>query len=160
MTYARQTWTDNVTPVDAAHMNHIEDALVAAPGTELDYQESTVDLDCRTITPMTIMTTKPIAYNGTTRVRLEAMCFMYCDSPGTEGRIGVYDESSALVSLIGDLYGAAGGFAVSLCGVCLVTPPVGSHTYSVGVFRNGGSGGVFVSPHSPTSPCWLRLTVA
>lgn len=29
MTYAKQTWTDNTTPVDAAHMNHIENGIAA-----------------------------------------------------------------------------------------------------------------------------------
>jgi len=29
MTYVKQTWTDNVTPVDKAHMDHIEDGIVA-----------------------------------------------------------------------------------------------------------------------------------
>ena len=29
MTYAKQTWTPNVTPVDAAHMSHIEDGIAA-----------------------------------------------------------------------------------------------------------------------------------
>ena len=30
MAYTKQTWTDNVTPVDKAHMDHIEDGLVTA----------------------------------------------------------------------------------------------------------------------------------
>lgn len=29
MTYSKQTWTPNVTPVDAAHMQHIEDGIAA-----------------------------------------------------------------------------------------------------------------------------------
>lgn len=40
MTYAKQTWTPNVTPVDAAHMQHIEDGIFAVdtkPSASLTY---------------------------------------------------------------------------------------------------------------------------
>ena len=30
MAYAKQAWVDGVTPVDAAHMNHLEDGIAAA----------------------------------------------------------------------------------------------------------------------------------
>jgi hypothetical protein len=32
MTYAKQTWVDNTTPVDAAHMSHIEDGIATVEG--------------------------------------------------------------------------------------------------------------------------------
>lgn len=49
MTYVKQAWVDGVTPVDAAHMNHLEDGVEAAaaipygttlPATPLDKQEA------------------------------------------------------------------------------------------------------------------------
>ncbi len=144
-----------------------QDIAIAATGgvgSELDYVEFTSNINTTATSAATataVMTGSAVAYDGSTRIKIEAWAYAVSTSGANSTLWNLYDGSTDLgrIAIIG-INASANNF---MYGVRFLTPSNATHTYSIrqwatsasSVTRFGGAGGT-----DTPLPAWIRITRA
>ncbi len=137
-------------------------AVGAGVTTELDYVERTTDLTVTATSAATataFITGNSVAYDGSTRVRIEWWINLGLTTNANNIVAELYEDSTDLGRIGHITLTANTAIGGPMYGVRFLTPSNASHTYSIRIWKTG-AGLTTASGASPALPAFLRITRA
>jgi len=148
MPYTPTTWVEGVTTLGPTNMNHIEQGIAAAPGTELAYVQFTADVAISATSAAsanTIVTATAVTFDGSTAVWIEFQATRV--EVGSTALAPVFIDlwdSSTNLGILGSVVSNAPTMAAPFNRSFRMIPSSGSHTFSVRGWISAASPGSIV----------------
>lgn len=157
----------NLAGTDNADGSITVDASTGGGGlTEYDYVTRTTDLTISATsaaTADTLISGNAVAYDGSTRVNIEAWARFASVPSGEFIIVTLWDGSTDLgrITQAGGYTGVTGSPGMGIYGSVFITPSNATHTYHIKAWKTGAvTAKIYGNSTDPGFPVWYRITGA